>query len=116
MRMPTIADLEESRVAIKKTAADAKMMNEEIARGHRTQDAIDNRRQWVVIEHGTPDSDRWELSVCARGTHGCVSYGWGGVEKHIVWSEGGPCRHTPHPMLVEGYRELAKKLADNLNG
>jgi len=72
-------------------------------------------RLWVVVEQGTPNSNEWELSVCVSGTHGCKSYGWDGSDKHIVWSYGGPCKYTPHPSLVDGYRLMAKELADRLN-
>lgn len=71
---------------------------------------------WIVSSKGKPTSDAWELSVVVKGTHGEKSYGWEGEDKHIIWSEGDPCRHTAHPSLIDDYFAMAQKLADKLNG
>lgn len=116
MGLPTIADLQATKESIEKNLDDVAEMSAGLKA--RFGSDVPERRDapvWVVVEHGTPESDSWELSVCVSGTHGCVSYGWDGDEKHIVWSEGGFCNHTPHPLLIDGYRCMARELAEKLN-
>lgn len=57
-----------------------------------------------------------EISVVKEGNaHGIRSYGWGGEDKIIVFSDGGPCRHNLPIWLFKQHLATADLLSAHLN-
>ncbi len=70
---------------------------------------------WVVDAKGEPNKEGWEICVTlAANQHGLRSYGWYGVDKHLISHDG--TYRSPCPTVIWNKLILvARMICDRLN-
>lgn len=76
-----------------------------------------SKMPWAVCFKGDDDGTSIEYSVVRiDNDHGFKSYGWAESDrKEIITTDGGPCRYTFSPMLMQMQQMVAVKYAQYLN-